>query len=92
MYEAKIKTCTRDPIQRLLFVGIALILRNVWVWLHFRYFTKGKYSAEPEVALECLRFKEMLYWIAYVIGVALGIDKSEGLDVLTYERLMAKHR
>jgi len=92
MYEAKIKTCTRDPIQRLLFVGIALILRNVWVWLHFRYFTKGKYSAEPEVALECLRFREMLYWIAYVIGIALGIDKSEGLDVLTYQRLMAKHR
>ena len=91
MNEAKIKTCTRDPRQRLLFVGIALILRNVWVWLHFRYFTKGKYSAEPEVALECLRFREMLSWIEYIIGKALGIDKSLGLDVQTYQRFMAKY-
>ena len=29
LHEARIKTCTRDP--RLLFVGIALVLRNVWV-------------------------------------------------------------
>jgi hypothetical protein len=31
---AKIKTSSRNPILRLLFVGVALILRNVWVWLH----------------------------------------------------------
>jgi len=36
MNEARIRTCTRDPRQRLLFVGIALVLRNVWVWLHFK--------------------------------------------------------
>jgi hypothetical protein len=34
MNEAKIKTCTRDPALRLLFVGITLVLRNVWVWIH----------------------------------------------------------
>ena len=34
MNEARIKTCTRDPRLRLLFVGIALVLRNVWVWIH----------------------------------------------------------
>ena len=32
--EARIKTTTRDPALRLLFVAIALILRNVWVWVH----------------------------------------------------------
>ena len=36
MNKARIKTCTRDPRLRLLFVGIALVLRNVWVWLHFK--------------------------------------------------------
>jgi len=74
------------------YVGVALILRNVWVWIHFRFFTKGKYNAEPEIMLEMLRFREMLYWISDVIGEALGIDKSLGLDVQTYQRLVAKHR
>ena len=44
MNEARIKTCTRDPRLRLLFVGIALVLRNVWVWLHFKL-AKGKWNA-----------------------------------------------
>ena len=34
LHQARIRTSTRDPVRRLLHVGIALILRNVWVWLH----------------------------------------------------------
>lgn len=34
--QARIRTCTRDPLLQLLFVGLALMLRNVWVWLHLR--------------------------------------------------------
>ena len=34
LHQARIRTSTRDPALRLLYVGIALILRNVWVWLH----------------------------------------------------------
>src|SRR5262245_52143955 len=33
--QARIKTSTRDPLRRLLYVAVALILRNVWVWLHW---------------------------------------------------------
>src|SRR5438093_7769463 len=29
------RTCTRNPLARLLLVGVALVLRNVWVWLHY---------------------------------------------------------
>ncbi len=75
MNEAKIKTCTREPGLRLLFVGIALVLRNVWVWIHFR-FAKRKYSAEPQLFLELLRFQEMLLWIAQIVQQALGADKT----------------
>jgi hypothetical protein len=89
MNEARIKTSTRDPSLRLLFVGIALVLRNVWVWIHFR-FAKGKYSEEPELFLELLRFKEMLFWIVQVVQRALGADKLLGLDRQTYERLTAR--
>jgi hypothetical protein len=86
MNEARIKTCTRDPLQRLLFVGIALVLRNIWVWLHFR-FAKEKHSEEPQVFLVLLRFREMLNWIMQIIQRNLGADKIEGLDVETYARL-----
>src|SRR5450830_94924 len=88
MNEAKIKTCTRDPRLRLLFVGIALVLRNVWVWIHFR-FAKGKYSNEPRLFLELLRFQEMLLWITQIVQQTLGADKTLGLDRHTYERLTA---
>ena len=30
----RIRTSTRDPLLRVLFVGLALLLRNIWVWLH----------------------------------------------------------
>jgi len=86
MNEARIRTCTRSPRERLLFVGIALVLRNVWVWLHFKL-AKGKWSKEPQLFLELLRFREMLLWIAQVVGRLLGADCTPGIDLETYQRL-----
>lgn len=88
MNEARINTCTRDPAQRLLFVGIALVLRNVWVWLHFKL-AKAKWSDEPELFLELLRFREMLLWIGQVVGQMLGADEKQGIDRETYDRVTA---
>ena len=89
MNEARIKTSSRDPLLRLLYVGIALVLRNVWVWLHFR-FAKNKYTEEPTIFLELLRFGEMLLWITQVVQQLLGANKTKGLDLATYERLTAR--
>jgi hypothetical protein len=88
MNEARIRTCTRDPRQRLLFAGIALVLRNVWVWLHFKL-AKGKWSEEPRLFLELLRFNEMLLWITQVIQRLLHADQKLGIDYETYQRLTA---
>ena len=88
--EARIKTCTRDPRLRLLFVALALVLRNVWVWIHFKL-AQGKQSEEPQLFLELLRFKEMLLWITQTVQQALGADKTLGIDYETYERLAAKY-
>jgi hypothetical protein len=90
MNEARIKTCTRDPRQRLLFVGIALVLRNVWVWLHFKL-AKDKQSDEPQLFLELLRFKEMLLWITQVIQRLLRADQIQGIQREEYERLKARY-
>ena len=60
LQQARIRTCTRDPKLRLLFVGVALVLRNVWVWLH------ATHLADPdgELRLERLRFRRLLEWLA----------------------------
>jgi putative transposase len=86
MNEARIKTSTRDPAQRLLFVGVALVLRNIWVWLHFKL-AKGKWDPEPRVFLQLLRFKEMLLWITQVIQRLLRADQVPGIDLETYQRV-----
>jgi hypothetical protein len=33
-HQARMRTSSRKPALRLLFIGVALVLRNVWVWLH----------------------------------------------------------
>lgn len=88
MNEARIRTCTRDPRLRLLFAGIALVLRNVWVWLHFKL-AKEKWSEEPRLFLELLRFNEMLLWITQVIQRLLHADQKLGIDYETYQRVTA---
>ena len=88
MNEARIRTCTRDPRLRLLFVGIALVLRNVWVWLHFKL-AKRKWSEEPQLFLELLRFKEMLLWITQVVQRLLHADQRQGIELQTYQRMTA---
>jgi putative transposase len=86
MNEAHIKTSTRNPAHRLLFAGVALILRNVWVWLHFK-FAKGKWAPEPQLFLKLLRFKEMLLWITQVVQRLLRADQIPGIDLETYQRV-----
>lgn len=63
MRQARIYTCTRNPRLRLVFVAVALILRNLWVWIHQTRLAEGP-PDDPILHLERLRFKRMLFWIA----------------------------
>jgi len=74
MRQARIYTCTRNPRLRLLFVAVALILRNLWVWIHQTRLAEGSRD-NPTLHLERLRFKRMLEWIVREI-VALLHDGS----------------
>ncbi len=60
--EARIRTCTRDPLLRLLYVGIALILRNVWVWLHWEVLSHPRRGGR-RIDLNQLPFRVMLSWL-----------------------------
>ena len=72
--QARIYTCTRDPHLRLVFIAIALILRNLWVWIHETHLADGPRPSRT-LRLERLRFKRMLDWIAQSV-VALLHDGS----------------
>lgn len=74
MRQARIYTCTRNPRLRLLFVAVALILRNLWVWIHATRLAEGS-GDELTLHLERLRFKRMLDWIVHEI-LALFHDGS----------------
>jgi hypothetical protein len=66
MNQAKVHTCTRNPDVRLLFVGVALVLRNVWVWLHHHVLATPRRGGRV-LRLERLRFKLLLRWLAAVV-------------------------
>jgi hypothetical protein len=70
MRQARIYTCTRNPHLRLLFVAVALIVRNLWVWIHQTRLAEGGRD-NPTMHLERLRFKRMLEWIAREIVTQL---------------------
>lgn len=62
MRQARIYTCTRNPHLRLVFIAVAFILRNLWVWIHQTRLAEGSRD-NPTPHLELLRFKRMLDWI-----------------------------
>jgi hypothetical protein len=55
---------------RFFFVAVALILRNLWIWIHETYLAEGGGESKT-LRLERLRFKRMLDWIAQAVIAAL---------------------
>jgi hypothetical protein len=69
--EARIKTCVRSPLLRFLFVALALLLRNVWVWFHWEVLSSPR-RGRRRLNLERLRFKRLLFWLLQVALAELG--------------------
>lgn len=78
MNQARIRTCTRDPLLRLLYVGIALVLRNVWVWLHWERLATRRRGGR-RLNLTCLTFRHLLLCLQHVAENRLGV--SDGVDI-----------
>lgn len=68
--QARIYTCTRNPHLRLVFIGIALLLRNLWVWIHAEQLGERR-GHHCEVRLDQLRFKRMLQWLVKAVSTLL---------------------
>jgi hypothetical protein len=70
--QARIRTSTRDPLLRLLYVGIALILRNVWVWLHWEVLAHPRRGGR-RLDLGQLPLRAMLLWLQHLAEEVFGI-------------------
>jgi hypothetical protein len=71
MNQARGRTSTRRPELRLLYVGLALVLRNEWVWLHFEALSTPRRGGRL-IRLERLRLRALLHWLIEVIEQAFG--------------------
>jgi Transposase DDE domain len=80
MEQARIRTSTRDPLLRLLYVGVALILRNVWAWLHWQVLAQPRRGGR-RIDLTQLTFRGMLLWLQHYAEEWLGL----------HEELQAQH-
>ena len=68
--QARIYTCTRQPRLRFFFIAVALILRNLWVWIHHALLAEGD-RGNRTLHLERLRFKRLLDWIVHEVAALI---------------------
>ena len=72
LQQARIRTCTRDPLLRLLYVAVALLLRNIWVWLHWQVLADRRRGGR-RVDTNRLTFRALLLWLQHWAETLLGI-------------------
>ena len=82
MHQCRARTCTRNPLARLLLVGIELVLRNVWVWLHYAVLSTPRRGGR-RLNLDKLTLETMLLWLQHQAEEVLGVD-----DTVEAERPM----
>jgi hypothetical protein len=75
LQEARIKTAPRDPLLRLLCVGIALRLRNVWVWVQWHCLSTPRRGGR-QLHRHSLRFATLLLWLVHLAEQTFGSNDS----------------
>jgi putative transposase len=66
------RTSTRRPELRLLYVGLALVLRNEWVWLHWEVLSTPRRGGRV-IRQERLRLRALMRWLRQVIEEEFGV-------------------
>ncbi|MBV8233060.1 MAG: hypothetical protein JO329_24035, partial [Planctomycetaceae bacterium] len=74
MNQCRIRTTTSRFAVRFLYVAIALLLRNLWVWLHHAVLSRPRRGG-AELHLERLRLRTMLLWLFEVAAEMYGLVK-----------------
>jgi hypothetical protein len=89
MNQIRIRTCTRNPALRLLFVVVALLLRNLWAWLHWVGLAAPRRGCR-EVRLARLRLRTMVNWLLHLVEQTLGFSDQTCADHPPDQPLMAR--
>jgi hypothetical protein len=82
--QARIRTSTRDPLLRFLYVAVALLLRNVWVWLHWQVLAERRRGGR-RVDSNRLTFRTLLLWLQHWAEQCLGIRDQVHANYPMYE-------
>ena len=88
LHAGRIRTTSRRPAVRLLDVGIALVLRDLWVWLHDTLLAMPHRGGRV-ILLERLRWGTLLLWLLHVAEEAFGsADTTFTERAVPYELVM----
>jgi hypothetical protein len=88
VHQARIRTTSRKPALRLLFVAVALILRNVWVWLHAEVMAQPQRGAR-QLRPQSLRFARLLLWLTMEVATHYRLLRNITVYRDVYERAQA---
>jgi putative transposase len=86
MNQARIRTTTRRPTLRFLFVAVALLLRNLWVWLHWTALAARR-RGPRRVRLHRLRLRTLTLWLAHLAEHALCYDDRTATERPPHEQV-----
>jgi hypothetical protein len=87
-HQARIRTSSRKPALRLLFMGVALLLRNVWVWLHAEVMAQPRHRSR-HLRPQSLRFARLLLWLLMEVAKHYRLLRSVPVYHDLYERAQA---
>jgi Transposase DDE domain len=88
VHQARIRTSSRNPALRLLFMGVALVLRNVWVWLHAAVLAQPQAGAR-QLRPASLRFARLLLWLLLEVAYHYRLLRKVPVYRDLYERAHA---
>jgi hypothetical protein len=88
-HQARMRTSSRKPALRLLFMGVALVLRNVWVWLHAEVMAQPRRGAR-HLRPPSLRFARLLLWLLMEVAKHYCLLRSVPVYHDLYERAQAQ--
>lgn len=66
MNQSRLRTTTRSPLVRMLRIALSLILRNVWVWVHYELLSTPHRGGRV-VQLGRLYYQRFLNWLTEVV-------------------------
>jgi hypothetical protein len=87
-HPARMRTSSRTPALRLLFVGVALVLRNAWVWLQAEGMAQPQRGAR-QLRPQVLRFARVLLWLMLEVARHYRLLRNIPVYHDLYERAQA---